>query len=1124
LGNCGLTEIPEELENLTWLIWLSLGSEKTSWNGQLWENSPTSNVGEKNMIRNISKLAKLKCLEVLNLSENSVSDLTAISDITTLRCLSIKGTKVTNISSLSNLTHLEWIDLSSSSIYDINPLEKLTELKDLSLENTKVKDLDAIKNLQLIEKINLSYTEIIDFSKIKNLINIKNLNLSNSKFSDLKILENLLSIDNLDLSNSDITELTSLSKLSKLKHLNASGTLISELSLDHLSTELVKIDVSKTKISSIHSTGIFRKINCLNLSFSRVSNLKFASEFYSLTTLDISNTKISSLISLSNLKNIKFINISHTKIRDLSPLKNNSEILELHAGNTKVEKTNDIINLPSLTKLSIRNTKIDYLIGFENLENLVYLDFSGTKISNITPLLNLIRKNLTIHVRDSIVLTKNMWEIDLIDFEKILDTGPKFNYSGIFAFNCQITVPPIEIVSQGKSAIINFFEEIKSNPIDYLYEAKMLILGEGGSGKTSLFRRLFRKDLPLPSENETTKGISIHRHEFLLKNGRTFRLNVWDFGGQEIYHATHQFFLTQRSLYLLLDDTRKDNKSVSDSGFMYWLDMIDILSAHSPVLIFQNEKGGRSKTIDFSGIKAKYTNVKEKYAGNLEELDSVDNFRNGIEFFAENLNHVGEALPGRWIKVRADIERKAAETPYITIKEYFSIYQNHIDFDRDKALHLSRYLHDLGVFLHFQNDEILSRSVILQNTWATEAVFRILDDEIVKTNMGRFSEIDCKRIWIDESYNDMHLELLALMQRFELCYLLPDTPKKTWLATQLLPPTKPSALVNWSKPDDLVVRYHYDFMPKGIISRLMVRLHRFVKAPQLAYVTGVFLEKDNTKVFVELLPSGAELEIRGRGVEKKALLSVVCSDLDALNSSFEGLNSKIQKRIPCICSDCTREEVPHFFSQKNLLKRLEDNKNNVECPNSYDNISVIALLDGIKGEIPMDWSTKNKKPIARRIKIFLASSFELKQERDEFELHFRQTNDELLNSGIYLEIIRWENFLNSMSLTRLQDEYNEKVRSCDIFVSIFSTKAGSFTEEEFDVAYDEFKKTGKPKIYTFFKKTIINTETANEKDLVSLWAFQKKLKDLGHFYTNFENTADLKLQFQQQLILLKKDN
>jgi internalin A len=118
----------------------------------------------------------------------------------------------------------------------------------------------------------------------------------------------------------------------------------------------------------------------------------------------------------------------------------------------------------------------------------------------------------------------------------------------------------------------------------------------------------------------------------------------------------------------------------------------------------------------------------------------------------------GEQLPVRWIKVRADIEERAVEVPYITRQEYFDIYRRHMEFDRSKALHLSRYLHDLGVFLHFQDDPLLARTVILQNHWATEAVFPVLDDETVKAQLGRFNRVDCERLWRDSVYADMHPE------------------------------------------------------------------------------------------------------------------------------------------------------------------------------------------------------------------------------------------------------------------------------------------------------------------------------------------------------------------------------
>ncbi|MGD8590643.1 MAG: COR domain-containing protein [Chromatiales bacterium] len=630
-------------------------------------------------------------------------------------------------------------------------------------------------------------------------------------------------------------------------------------------------------------------------------------------------------------------------------------------------------------------------------------------------------------------------------------------------------------------------------------------------------RRLYQPDQPLPTEEETTKGIDIYKHEFALKNGNRFRLNVWDFGGQEIYHATHQFFLTRRSLYLLVDDTRKDHKSVSDEGFKYWLELIDLFSDHSPVLIFQNEKGGRSKIIDLAGIKGRFDNVMDRYGGNLEQPDAAKELEEAIEYYASHLSHIGDELPAYWIKVREAIETRAEQTSTISQQDYFDIFSQYTEFDRERALHLSSYLHDLGVFLHFQDDPLLARTVILQNQWATEAVFRILDDEVIKGKLGRFDAEDCLRLWRDSRYADMHPELLALMQRFELCYKLPDSRPRTWLAPQLLPPAKPVSLKEGGRVEDLVLRYRYRFMPKGLVSRLMVRLHRFVHEPELAWVTGVLFEQHGTQVLVEILPDGKDIELRARGPEHKALLSVVAADLDALNHSFQGLRDKVDKLIPCNCSECRVAAVPEFFSQKRLLKRKQDHRLKVECPASYEDVDVLELLDGIRMDRLPGWAKDEKpKPTQHTFKIFLASSSELKEDRNEFDRYFRQLNDELLKKGIYLQIVRWENSLDAMSESRLQNEYNKAVRDCDIFVSLFFTKTGKFTEEEFDIAHRQFQQTGSPRIYTFFKNANVKLGDVGD-EVLSLLQFKKKLADLGHFYTGYDNIEHLKRQFRDQL-------
>lgn len=153
---------------------------------------------------------------------------------------------------------------------------------------------------------------------------------------------------------------------------------------------------------------------------------------------------------------------------------------------------------------------------------------------------------------------------------------------------------------------------------------------------------------------------------------------------------------------------------------------------------------------------------------------------------------------------------------------------------------------------------------------------------------------------------------------------------------------------------------------------------------------------------------------------------------------------------------------------------------------------------------------------SQAIKIFLASSAELKEDRDEFRLFLSVENDRLHQSNIYLKLIQWEYFLNTMSETRLQDRYNQAISNCDLLVSLFYTKAGGYTTEEFDVAYKVFKDTGKPMIWTYFKQlSPVNATTKQEEP--SLTEFKKKIDSLGHFYTTYYNIDNLKYQFKLQL-------
>ena len=161
---------------------------------------------------------------------------------------------------------------------------------------------------------------------------------------------------------------------------------------------------------------------------------------------------------------------------------------------------------------------------------------------------------------------------------------------------------------QGNDAIKNYFTQLAEQEEDYLFEAKMLIVGEPGAGKTSLAWKIEDPDCTLPNEDETTKGIEVKEYNFPIHTndfanfensemleGRKFRINLWDFGGQEIYKATHRFFLSKRSLYALVADSRNE-----DTDFNYWLHIVEMFGGDSPLLIVLNEKHQRRRDLDIA--------------------------------------------------------------------------------------------------------------------------------------------------------------------------------------------------------------------------------------------------------------------------------------------------------------------------------------------------------------------------------------------------------------------------------------------------------------------------------------------------------------------------------------------
>jgi len=425
-------------------------------------------------------------------------------------------------------------------------------------------------------------------------------------------------------------------------------------------------------------------------------------------------------------------------------------------------------------------------------------------------------------------------------------------------------------------------------------------------------------------------GIEINQWRIETPKAKNFIINLWDFGGQEIYHATHQFFLSKRSLYLFVWNARKDNDLTS---FDYWLNVVKILSDNSPVIVVLNKIDERIKSIDEQSLQDKFENIKSFESVSALKGTGIEVLTGNIKQQIDQLPHIGDVLPKVWIDISKRLEE--LDTNFISFDEYKNICSE-FGLDEERAEFLSQYYHDLGVFLHFLDNTVLRDIVFLKPDWATNAVYKVVDTKEIQKNHGKFQFHHLKKIW-DDYPEDKYAHLLELMKKFEICFQIPETQR--YIVPELLKPSKPD--FQWNYAANMRFEYRYDFMFAGIITRFIVRTHDIIKE-EIYWKCGVALEREDAQALVISDCLTRTISIWIRGQKKEELLAIIRREINYIHKTLNCPN--VREMIPCKCNKCFTAIQPHFYEYNTLCRFRKRRKKRITCPLSADDVSVEILL------------------------------------------------------------------------------------------------------------------------------------------------------------------------------------
>ena len=402
------------------------------------------------------------------------------------------------------------------------------------------------------------------------------------------------------------------------------------------------------------------------------------------------------------------------------------------------------------------------------------------------------------------------------------------------------------------------------------------------------------------SAGETTSDLAYKAALKALENAK-IKVRIWDFAGHTVTHAVHQFFLSERCLYIIVYDGRTEERNRLE----YWLNHKKNYGGDSKVFIFVNRR-------DHQPVEIPINSLQEKYQYSILGLPifsikddklKLEMFRTTISnYICNNPSWNKQEIPQSYFSVKDALENiflkndKRETREYISKDEFVNIAQTYNIGDTNILLH---DLHCLGVSLWYSEMEAYS-TLVLNPEWISHGVYKIIN---WASSEKRYSLTlhDFIEIFKDELLRypiDKHRFLFDLMKHYELAY---ETKQESQLIIpHLLREDRPDRLPNFPVGESLLLRYHAEQqLPPNTISRFIVRHNHEIKKENNSFFVwryGVVLNDINGNIAL-VREEDRTINVSVKGPLKTEYISILRETLNNIFNSYKSAKPELQYRI-----------------------------------------------------------------------------------------------------------------------------------------------------------------------------------------------------------------------------------
>jgi len=510
------------------------------------------------------------------------------------------------------------------------------------------------------------------------------------------------------------------------------------------------------------------------------------------------------LSEIAQLKELHIVDCGITTLPDEYKKLVNLEALYIWSNNFKTLPP-VIYQLSTLVRLSLAMNKsaLEMSNNISNLVNLRFLNITACKIRQLP--YGLFKLNLDYDFR----------------FHR--------NKDGIHLEGSRLVEMDINLFQQSREVIESYYKGLQTK----IKECKVIFLGDGGAGKSSIIQRLMFGTFD--EGKRPTEGVKMLNMPIELDPGDDIILRILDFGGQEIMHAMHRCFLTEKTVYIVVCESRND--SDIDRIAARWLETIKSFAPDCPVIlvlnkcdenpnISVNERNLRQVNPKLSSNVIKASAKWNGYDGNENGMDNIlkeiaREVKLQIQDFSSSFNK-------DWLDIKQDLEDMARD--YISYEEYLAICGKHGVTKKEVQDGILDWLAPLGVAYHYRTESLTSLESfnVLSPAWLTNGMYRL----ILRTpeNDGILSHRDIKDVlkaihpddvMPNVTYTQQETEfILHVMRKFEISH---DLKNGKELIPLKMKKDSPKIADKFAIKDALHLSWQTGYIPDTVLHRLMIR-------------------------------------------------------------------------------------------------------------------------------------------------------------------------------------------------------------------------------------------------------------------------------------------------------------